>query len=1572
MFVYILIMLINLTECILSKNQPTQPTIKTPTSIPLTYVFNYEAAIIFQSISFPLQDINDKFTVDIFTKIDNDFGSNGLNLNQDQIILIKKTYLYLIFLTKLELVKNNTTFKKYQPDFSRFLTDNKTPQPHIPDDNLVKSIGWQEVTITTDDILNSSMWKLFCKSQAVDAYNFFYTSLNIIHNVEGQIFNYIPHIETSFYDHDFTNLRSIDEIIRLKSILETTNKNFYLSQCQDWKKSSTQTSKNSTDIETQIVAFRQTQFYKNTHDIYQLLGIKKDNNATIMTKELLKPIQLESPLKEQVWCYFMLNELLTMFYGIMKPETIENVLTSFSTDNLIPKVFPYTIDDYVYFEELLAIKSKTENTHTQSVHSSPPVHKVEESHVPIALHSALNKTKKSIDKNVKTQGFFDFITHIADKIASVATDVGNDAVNSAEDVESSIEDAAVSAAHAAAGIAEGVFGGSVGILGNITGVEAITEFGTEVQKEAINNLETSTTDMQNSINELANGIKSGIAAEAEIDGDLIGIITDDKKLGQDFQTSYNQVVGSLVNVAAKYADLIVQKEADIEITEVRFDDQFADLVASAAGALYSGNWDAVGKNAEYLVNGTIKSISQSFSNLVGDAKDMVGAAMQGLGAIINTLTTVFIDVTREVTFIVMSAANVSSDILKGEDSFSNFESAVTDAKQTRTLISNALETQRPLINQCMGVAIAIGFTAATMIGTGGAAAAVDAPIDAALISGDIAAEAGAEVGAEVGAEAGTEVGVETGAETGIDSGTDTGLDSGTGTDAGPEPTTEPTTEPTQTTNEPTDEDGQDENDSKNNEQKDDSSNISKLKSLGQGALKVLGVMGNVMNIVFGSFNIISGLNSDAQNILKEQQQSEQLTNIWTVINDNKIAITQNQGAYLKELQFKQQATIGNQILSLSFIKNITYSQVDNFAKQLSQLLAKNYIIPSLKPDNNGMYQANIGTSWAIQSPYLNLYPTQGFYSITSGRNNFPFSQEVAETPYAANDIKTSSKKPTTSIKQAKQPKKLWFNQKVLAMDNNDENGITKKPSDPLHITIDMQIIYMVKSSFYTGLYLGGNYYDYTSTDYLTNLTKNQDFDIDAAHLAKMVVLFRDSATAPLQIGVYEHEGKNWILKEKLPSFMQLDTSHIYNIDATLNNSSLTLTVTFDNNSKNIYTKTVNVTPIENQRTYGIISSGTAIQWNQITPNSTITINRTMRPFINKPNEISREKASKIARAKAANPVFGSMKLQIISPQAILLGQYLYSTTDTNIKNILPKNSIDYVIFAINQNGTIKNIGSTPPSNLQEKNDPTVIVSVITGNAYNSSGNVIAHCGNLWETYEKQFGPFSDTLATYIATTQQQISASLSRINFGSFELDIISKIALQNLQYIYSCSQTIIGTDSSGKQIQDYLITAEISGKNIGNSIGMAPTSNNAQGLVSLVSGNLYEKTTVIDKKTAPTPINQGYYELNSYISQAGTIDATDMKKITDSQAAYSAYQTIQKEKAAAAQTPQIIIISSSPTTSSSLNSGTSLGDGPSIDFSNESPSQSSISTLQQDAAGSAGIQLGTPTGPSVSLGNGP
>ncbi|MBI2353334.1 hypothetical protein HYV11_03795 [Candidatus Dependentiae bacterium] len=2028
-FLCLFFVCLSYTHIFFSVSEHKQILPKTHLIIPETRAFDYEASIVFRAIDFPLSEVTDSFTVGVFATIDTYFGDIGLHLNKEQIDLIKKAYLYLIFLTKLELVKTDLRYKHYISYFSDYLKDNDTPQPHIPSKELVTSDGWNRVIITDQDLKHSSMWQLFCKASIADAYQFYKTALMIIHEVEQQTFNYVPHIETSFYDHDYTNLRTINEMIRIKVELENVCKNFYVSQCNDWKSLPITDihakQKNAKTLESELALFQQTSFYKNTHDISELLGIKEEKGQPLSTEQLLSPKQLMSPLKEQVWCYFMFHEVLMMLYGTMVSSRLEDVLNFCSNSVLVPNPFPYSIQEYVYFQDLLALKAKSESVHTQSLHPSPPVYKKEDIHTPLALSQIVKKaTKKDSEpKDMKVQWFWDTIVH---SVTHAADDVAHDVVAGAESVFKGIKKAGEAIGYGTLAVGEGILGAGASLLGNLIDVQSLRKFGSKMQQDELSNLETATNDFNKSVDDLSTGIEDGIHAMASIDGSMVSIITDDKKLGEDFESISDSLTNALVQVGDSLIKTGTNFYKTMYFSEFQASSDFANLVASSICTLYSGNGlDNIIGNAESLLNDTVDGIVSSFSSLLSIGTSAMGAIVQATGAIVNSLTTLFIDISREATFLVMSTVNLEEAVVSGKF---DFGTALQHAKQERNYVTNTLDAHRQTINQVMNIVVTIGFTAVSLVATGGADAPEVAAMDEALIAegaadaasgavetaaaeADTAADAvdtaqsslsnaknqlnqanaqlakdptnetllnqqkaaqqefdqatsklddaqkdlsnaeqklenkqalqkeaqiaakqarasaekaqaaakqaeesttkasksaykkaaqaamkdaksaskvavqsatkatskevveasinavkaSAKVAAKIAARDAAQVSLKSAqeaeaivtkqaqeaseqlnnakaelneaksalsklpdrasvqeakistqkayeqllrqenfakevggkvsdellsqikvaqdnyvkafqaeeklaqaeanvskAEQGLKD-ADAAVNSsnaavtkaqsavrsaksllGKATKEVEEATIEASVKQaslatskaaanvaTKTAQkevaqayasaaekslnaakneesvaqqaaakaeerltavkaaakdgteaekssaakalqeaeanvaktrqaaenaslkvaqktvanniakgnlEKADQALQDASDQLKQDQaaqkafgeaskatgksatvasvvtktdsasgdaenlskdaagkeakpSDDSDTVrkseekpsskktdddmtkksndettddgaaknSKWKAAKAAGGKALVFIGAAMNIGFSIFGLISGINGDAQNMLQEKSQMQLITNIWRFINGSELQILQQENAYLEEFKQKQEAVLSNQMIGFGLLQDIAFANINALSQKISTAIAGLFInILTPTPDTYNMIPANIGLAWGLETNYLNLYPTQGFSCVTTGRPDFSYSQEVAQAPYIADEFSSSTAKTT---KKEKQPLKLWFNQKVTALDVLDAKGSKKKPSDSLSVSIDFQIIYMIDDAFYTGLYLGGTYYDYSSASYLAMLNKTKSYDLDSAHLAKMVVLFRPSATDALHIGVYEHEGSGWLLQEELPATMQLDHHHTYHLAAMLNGDQLAVNLFIDNDEKNNWNKIINVTKIMNQRTYGVIASGVALQWNQNSPVINIKTNEAARPVFQKTPEIEREKKSKQLRLKATAPTFGSMKLQVISKQALLKGQYLYQTKDTKLATFDPHSSIDYVVFAVLQNQALDHIG-IEPSLVVDKQSANVVVSVITGDVYDQTGAVVSHSGSIWDLYQEKFGPFENEINSYIINAKNSIFDTLKSVSFGSFQLKVASTKALENGLFIYTSDQTVLGIDADGKTILDYFIITSLDNNQLGDSIGLSPSSSKAQALLSLVTGNLYAKTTVILKGAAPAPLDQGYYELYAYENQYGSIDKNLLADIQAAQSAYLVSQKQQQQTKKKKKTVFQVVPTIVPTKDSFADKkkdGFSLNLSLPIHFG--IPATGSITHLQKDAAGKSGFQLGVP-----------
>ena len=305
-----------------------------------------------------------------------------------------------------------------------------------------------------------------------------------------------------------------------------------------------------------------------------------------------------------------------------------------------------------------------------------------------------------------------------------------------------------------------------------------------------------------------------------------------------------------------------------------------------------------------------------------------------------------------------------------------------------------------------------------------------------------------------------------------------------------------------------------------------------------------------------------------------------------------------------------------------------------------------------------------------------------------------------------------------------------------------------------------------------------------------------------------------------------------------------------------------------------------------------------------------------------------------------------MKLNIVSKQALTVGQYLYETTDTDLTKFSAK--FDYVLFgSISESGKISNIGAIPSST------QNVVVSLISGKVYNEKSEIVAHTQSqsIWNKYKKDHGPINSKLETQIINLQAIAIKSLQKVKFGEFNLDEISKKALEAGQFIYTTDQTVF-IDS--KSIPDYLCFVEIDNNSSISTIGLSPTDKRANGLVSFVSGNLFNKSTILIPEKDPKSISSGYSELLSYQNQFGGINQSDLEKIKESKEQYIKEKADNKKSIKQVKPESVKVIKISDANMSNP-SEISLG---SIHISLSNQASGSISNLQESAAGKFGIQL--------------
>lgn len=483
----------------------------------------------------------------------------------------------------------------------------------------------------------------------------------------------------------------------------------------------------------------------------------------------------------------------------------------------------------------------------------------------------------------------------------------------------------------------------------------------------------------------------------------------------------------------------------------------------------------------------------------------------------------------------------------------------------------------------------------------------------------------------------------------------------------------------------------------------------------------------ILNGVFTSFSIIAGYNQDQATERQQRNERKTIESLWKFIENSKISILQAQQGFTNELRQKNQIALQNQACDLQYYTNLINSSINLTQDQISQVLAQQYI-QMLTPDVNDLKSADIGSSWGLQTPFFYLYPSQGFMSATLARPDFPYAQEVAQAPLTIklqgqNDQKGLLDTQTTAAK-------LWFNQRAVA-------AINTTVDIPLDVEIKFRIIYKLNTGYHVGLYLGGTFYNYGSDDYLASITDSQRVDMNTAHLAKMFVITQDQPTAQPTMGLYEHEGKGWIMQEPLLE-STIDTATIYHMKAHLDQNQLTVSYWTEGDPNKIWQKTVNVTAC-NQQTIGMIFSGVAVEWNVVKPTLQIQESRTARAANALEPEADRERTAKKALQELLNPQFASMILTATSKSSLLNGIYLYTTTSTNLVDAQGNALSDYVVFAyINDAKKVSQLGQSPQSNpatatLQPAN---VLVSLISGNVYDASGNIVRNLKNIIQAYAK--------------------------------------------------------------------------------------------------------------------------------------------------------------------------------------------------------------------------------------------
>ena len=1333
--------------------------------------------------------INEKF-------IDKIYGASGLNLPVDEVTHIKQTYSYIEFLAKIDTIASDPSLIKDKTYFLKIAASTKDSA--AASKKMIATKEWESIVITSQEIERSTTWQLFLKAKIVDYYENQKDFLETITMVHDQIFPYLPNIELNFYNNDFIKLRNFAELLRLTKIIQDRAFREHRVLCIDWQE------KDPQDLYKAVEEFKSTEFYAYTHD--------KNKSATT------KMSSLSHPLQEQITAYFMLTTIEQSLEEKFDKQNLLSFLHQASSEAIAPHFSSYKSADFVCLDMILTLQKKLsekpstitglqqqtfniadlvdlakaqtsqsspqspatkstaepkqkESTSTTMIPQEPsdtsektqsdssttgipeepqsvviqttdPFKKIGKSisntnksiasgikHDAVATGQALGVNKmintsdkiianetKAVGQGVAGSGAQAFGAMTGDKSAEnwgkrenkdASKDVNN-ALKGFTQLGSEIQrsDLAKMTVNATKSVVLGTAGFGATMLGDIvyaqTGNASMKDWGAKQSASSIKDLQASGQELNTAVKGFATAIEdSVIAMNALVLGDFIGFITGDQAMGKGLTIAMNQVGDSAMQVGVTCMTSMNNLAVNGAVQTYRVSESAAEVLDDAVLVLYGGvtGQKGVANRAAAMSTATTKAL---IKNVALAATQTMSCIMKSGMAVMMSAMQCMAAVENSMTTVIFDIVDELTFIAYG---LAELMGAPVNAAQERDKIDTKMEAHRSTINMVMSVVLAVAFTAAT----GGAGA----PEAAEIITGS-------ETAGEIGGEVATKEAAQEGAEQGAEQGTKEGVEKGTAKEA---------------------------------------STLSKAQAF--AVANAGDILAQVMNIAFGAFSIMGSNNQDDAAIKLLAQEKEAIMNLWEFIENNKVVMTQGQNAFIDELHKKHQVEIENQSFGLQYYTNYLHSSVNNVQNQIAHALAQQYI-SLLTPDSNGLRIADIGSTWGIATPFVYLYPSQGFLTTTLGRPDFPYAQEIAQAPLVAQKQDAAAKDALNKTKP--ESLKLWFNQRAVATIN--------QPADtPLDIEIQFRIIYNLATDFHIGLYLGGNYYNYSSPDYLQKIQETDTINLDDTHLAKMFVLKREGDATTPSIIVYENEGKEWITKKQLDATL-FNNAAIYCMSAKLDKNQLTVAFWPKDKPTAKFSSTVTVTPCD-QRTFGLIFSGAAIEWNVVKPAMPVTANNQIRTALNNPPEATRETTARAAWAALKNPVFGAMKLASLGKKYLIQGQYLYTTSDTKLVDKKGSPVVDVVAFATLTSGKLSNVGTSPnPADVSNK--PNAIISMINGNVYDATGANVSYQQDSWKSFVTKNGPFDAAITKSITSKQNACPQKPIVVDTPTISLDDIS------------------------------------------------------------------------------------------------------------------------------------------------------------------------------------------------------
>jgi hypothetical protein len=1391
------------------------------------------------------------------TIIEKIYGSAGLNIATEQLINLKKTYCYLEFLVKINKVNNNPDYAQYKSDFQEFLQANTDDKPRMPTEKLVTSKGWQGITVSNNDIILSTQWQNFLKAMVCDCHdsqtNFIIDSTQ----VNNQMFQYIPNVETGYATHDFTQMRLYSESIELYTLMQGQQKQVYLQQCSDWKNI------DQIKIDEALAAFKKSDFYNYTH------------NSQVSTQK----ISIDFHLKEEIIAYFLLITMQNNIYKMLNLENLTMFLDQASSPSLSPNLFTYSSLDFACFSDFLVLKNlmkqnaknpkKSIVTMRETLQNSSSNQPALSDQVIVQAikdpfkelergfkKSIIDPTKKSIIDPINKNFKKDFADPAMKALRSINAKSINKGIN--DGFKAMVSGVIIFSNDLATGFVEtcaGItwlscsFGDALGIKNDPNKEARLVKSKMNAHKAIISSvLGTVFIVAASVVLVFFTAGMAGYALGAAVAGLFIGAAITDRRLGGQLKKYIEEPL------MKGMMGIMQGMEAMTDAFTVGFIEMSVGLtwlgcsVGQACGLKINPEQQANAVRAKLeKYRSTINIVMSVVITIIITAVVIMITAGLGaaqMAAIDAGLFGAEAAAAAAQTAAVAAAASASSSAATLTTATAAESLAIIAARQAAQQAAS-FGTKQAAATVAQAATKQAAATAARKAAELSAKQAADVAAQttakavarrvAIQASDDLAAKQAEELTARVLVKQATSnlarnssnqaavkaqeqaaakltqatldrqaaelVAKQTANNSVTQSAKLTALKSTQGVSKQASSTTvlAETSNPmeeSQAISSATDNSVAAVTKTQAQQVADKTIADFTSKASGQLATKQAesmvgdaaeiaakeaarlqsrsvfqvaqeegmlnairgGIMswsfliGQALNAGFGVFTAMAAVNQDEAAADRQAEEEESIKNLWHFVENNKVTITQQQNQFLDELNKKHQIAIKNQAFGLQYYINFLNGSVDNVQDQIAQLLAQQYI-QMLTPDNNGLRSADIGSTWGLQTQFHYLYPAQGFISTTLGRPDFPYAQEVAQAPLAS---ESHTEKSTDLSDNQSAATKLWFNQRAVSV-------VNQKADQPLNVEIKFRVIYNLTTAYHIGLYLGGNYHDYNSPDYLKSLQSQGEIDINEAHLAKMFVLKRDDKDTAPSLGLYENEGKGWIFQQPVDQ-NTLDNGSIYHMSAKLNKDQLIIAFWSENNPSKVWTNTVTVTPSD-QRTFGVIFSGLAIEWDVVQPHVSIVQNQTARVESNGQSEIDRERASKAQWKRIMNPAFGSMQMQSAGRSAILQGQYLYRTESTNLTDNQGNVITDYVIFATFTSGVISNIGSSPaPSDSSQT--PNAIISLITGNVYDASGTIIAHKQNALDAYLQVYRSLPVTIGNVIAQAASNYQQQLSNYTFS--------------------------------------------------------------------------------------------------------------------------------------------------------------------------------------------------------------